>query len=158
MGEGRNTKSKATKDRRVGQRRSNARVVRELDLIRVRLTESSERTSSEVERLYGESDLRFHIAAPLLVLAITFVAEIATGLPWNWSIFSLAMLLVPALVVAQGGLIRRRANTQLVDALRARQGTPELERLTPIFKVYRDRADTAAAAIRNAAEGGRSGG
>jgi hypothetical protein len=56
------------------------------------------------------------------------------------------LLLVPAALLIQASAFRSAAGRELVDALRARSGSPELEKVTPVFAIYRVNAT----ALKNA--------
>lgn len=98
-------------------------------LLETRLLEVAETTGAKVERLHAEADFRIAIFPPLIALILIFAA----GASPLW----LAGLLVPVALAVQGMALSDRAIEELLDALRARTQTPELEQITPIFERYR---------------------
>jgi hypothetical protein len=103
----------------------------ELPILRTRLVEQAERVGMQIERLYAEAEFRFAVSAPLVAVALLFAT---TNLFW------LMTLLAPIALVVQGLSLEREGERQVIDALRARSGTPELELITPVFARYRSDA------------------
>lgn len=101
-------------------------------LLETRLREVVPLTASKIERLDAEAEFREAIAPPLL--AIVLIVALGSSLWW------LALLLVPAALLLQASAFRSDAGRELVDALRARSGSPELEKVTPVFAIYRANA------------------
>lgn len=108
-------------------------------LLETRLREEVPATASKIERLDGEAEFREAIALPLATLALL----VAVGVSWWW----LAALVLPAALFLQALSLRRDAGRELVDSLRARGGTPELEKITPVFANYRADAERLATAL-----------
>jgi hypothetical protein len=98
-------------------------------LIETRLREIAAQTAGKIERLYSEASLRTSLAPPLIALII--IVAIDTSLGW------LLLLAVPVALLMHARSLRAAATHQLIDALRARSGTEELEKVTPIFAKYR---------------------
>jgi len=119
-----------------------ADLYRDRSLLRTRLTELAEATGAKVDRLDAEAGFRLAIAPPLLALAVVFTFDV--GPLW------LLAILLPLALIADGLRLRRASDRELMDALRARSATEELEQITPVFALYRRDADRLAIAIRNA--------
>lgn len=100
----------------------------EIPILRTRLIEVTKTVGAEVERIYYEAEFRFAVAPPLVALIILFGT---TSPIW------LAGLVVPLALVFQGIELQQESDRQLLDALRARAGTPDLEQITPVFARYR---------------------
>lgn len=114
----------------------------DLSLILTRLVEWAPVTGTKIERLYSEAEFRLAIAVPLSGLLLFFFAT--TSLWWFLG------LLLPAALILQGLSLEREGGLELVDALRARGGTEEVEKITPIFKRYRELAEALSEALRQA--------
>lgn len=112
----------------------------ELPILRTRLVEASESTGMKVERIHSEAEFRFAVAVPLLALVILFST--------HSTIWALA-LLAPLALCLQGFSLEREGDRQLLDALRARSETEELEKITPVFERYRRESYTLRNAIGN---------
>jgi hypothetical protein len=117
----------------------------EFDLIFSRLEEQSPVLASKVGRLWAEARFRFHLIPPLTALIITVAAK--------YTPLTLTALVAPAALLLQALAERRDGDRELVDAMRTRQGTPALERLTPTFRIQRERTDESAAALQAVADG-----
>ena len=101
----------------------------QIHLLENRLLEVAENTGAQIERLRAETDFRWAIAPPLVLLILI----LAIGVNSGW-IFA---LIVPFALALQGVNLAQRRSEELLDALRARTQTPELERITPVFERYR---------------------
>lgn len=101
----------------------------QIPLLQTRLLEIAETTGTQVERLNAEADFRFTIVPPL----ITLTAILSIGVSPLW-LFTLILL---GALVAQGIDLAQQGTEQLIDALRARIQTSELQQITPIFERYR---------------------
>jgi hypothetical protein len=123
-----------------------ARLLEDAELIRSRLLESAPKTADRIERLYGEADLRLSVAPPIFALGVSA----CVSAPLNSAVFYAclaATLAIPAGIGLQGLALRVKARQQLVDALRTRRSSVQLESLTPIFARYCDRAQRASASL-----------
>ncbi len=104
-------------------------ILGQVSLLQTRLIEEAEATGAQIERLHAEADFRFTIAPSLCALALI----LAVGASPLW----LISLVVPAALIAQGVAFFQQGLEEILDALRARTQTPELERITPVFERYR---------------------
>jgi hypothetical protein len=89
------------------------------------LAEVAEPTDAEIERLQSESESRLTVAPPLIALISILVLTV--------NFFWLIAFVFPLALTIQGIGLNRTATAELFDALRARNQTPELERITPVF-------------------------
>jgi hypothetical protein len=103
----------------------------EFPILRARLLEQAETIGMQIERIYAEAEFRFAVSPPLVALALLFATN---------NLFWLITLLAPLALVIQGLVFEREGERQVIDALRARSGTPELELITPVFARYRNDA------------------
>lgn len=101
-------------------------------LLETRLREVVPLTAAKIERLDYEAEFREYLVPPLI--AIILILAVQASLLW------LGLLVVPAALFWQAHVLRETAGGELVDALRARSGTPDLEKVTPVFQVYRAEA------------------
>jgi hypothetical protein len=108
-------------------------------LLETRLREEVPATASTIERLDAEAEFREAIALPLVILVLV----VTLGVSWLWVV----SLVVPAALFVQALSLRRAAGHELVDSLRARGGTQNLERITPVFANYRADAERLADAL-----------
>lgn len=108
-------------------------IVEEMDLAQTRLIGAEPELYSEVDRLKAESDLRFAILPPLLVLTAILVAE--------GSLYWLFVLPFAAVLARQALRSADRADRRLVDAIRLRRtAPPSLERFEAAMKLAAERA------------------
>jgi hypothetical protein len=108
-------------------------IFEERGALKTLLMETTAQAGAEVDRLYGEAELRFAIALPLAALIIVLL--ITTENLW-WSV----LLLAPAGLLFHASLLNRRAGLELVEALRSRDPKEELPKVAPNFRRYRRRA------------------
>jgi hypothetical protein len=101
----------------------------QMHLLETRLLEVAENTGAQIERLRAETDFRLAIAPPLVLLVLILAIGVGTG--WIFA------LVVPFALAMQGVDLAQRRSEELLDALRARTQTPEMERITPVFERYR---------------------
>lgn len=113
----------------------------DLPLIRTRLGELAPVTSAKIERLFSESEFRFAVAVPLVPLLIYLAFT-----DWWW----LSALTFPIALLFQGIALERDGNLEVVDALRARSESVDLEKITPVFKRYREQSNLLSAGLRDA--------
>jgi hypothetical protein len=100
-----------------------------MHLLETRLLEAAESTGAQIERLRAEADFRFTLVSPLVALIL--ILSFGVDLPWIFA------LLVPIALAVQGVHLEQRRAEEVLDALRARTHTAELERITPVFERYR---------------------
>jgi hypothetical protein len=113
----------------------------QLPILRTRLVEQAEAIGMQVERIYSEVELRLAVAPPLLALALLFATD---HLLW------LLVAIAPIALIGQALSLEQEGERQVIDALRARSGTDELEKLTPVFARYRSEAHDLTAALKEA--------
>lgn len=113
----------------------------EFPILRTRLLEQAETIGMQIERIYAEAEFRFAVSPPLVALALLFATS---NLLW------LVTLLAPLALVVQGFSFEREGERQVIDALRARSGTPELELITPVFARYRNDSHRLSEALEQA--------
>jgi hypothetical protein len=101
----------------------------QMHLLETRLLEVEEGTGAQIERLRAEMDFRLAIAPPLVALIL--ILAVGVGSAWIFA------LVVPFALAMQGVDLAQRRSEELLDALRARTQTPEMERITPVFEQYR---------------------
>jgi uncharacterized membrane protein len=101
----------------------------QINLLETRLLEVAEGTGAKVERLQAEAEFRLAIVPPLVLL----IAILAFGVNLFW----LAALIIPFALAVQGIDLYQSRVEEVLDALRARMQTQELERITPVFERYR---------------------
>lgn len=101
----------------------------QISLLQTRLMETAESTGAQIERLHAEAEFRFTIAPPLAVLVL--ILTLGVSLWWTFG------LIIPVALVIQGISLSQQGAEEVLDALRARTQTPELEQITPIFERYR---------------------
>jgi hypothetical protein len=101
-------------------------------LLETRLRELVPPTASKIERLDYEAEFRESLVPPLI--AIFLVIALQASLHWA------ALLVIPLALLVQALRLRESAGKELVDALRARSATEDLERITPVFQIYRAEA------------------
>ncbi len=109
-------------------------IFEERSALKTLLMETTAQAGAEVDRLYGEAELRFAIALPLAALVVVLL--ITSGNLW-W----LVLLLAPAGLLFHAALLNKRAGLELIEALRSRDPKDELPKVAPNFKRYRGRAD-----------------
>jgi hypothetical protein len=101
-------------------------------LLKTRLRELVPPTATKIEQIDYEAEFRESIIAPLAALAL--IVGLNVSLAWC------ALLIVPFALLLQAHNLRNAATKELIDALRARSGTEDLEKITPIFQIYRTNA------------------
>lgn len=101
-------------------------------LLETRLRELVPSTASKIEQLDYEAEFRESLAPPLIAVILV----IASQASWYWA----ALLIVPFALLVQAVALRDAAGKELLDALRARSRTQELEKITPVFAAYRSDA------------------
>jgi hypothetical protein len=115
---------------------------RDVPLLATRLSEFAPVAGAKVDRLGAEAELRFAVSLPLVALIILF----AGAVDWRW-IFALPLA---SAVFYQGIRVERRRDEELIGALRARGGGDELEKITPVFRQYREHCAELRQALKDA--------
>jgi hypothetical protein len=98
-------------------------------LLKTRLRELAPPTASKIEQIDSEADFRENLIGPLALLVLIFGFQASPA----WC----ALLIIPVALFVQVRALRKAAARELVDALRARSGTEDLEKITPVFRNYR---------------------
>jgi hypothetical protein len=117
-------------------------LLNQFSLLQTRLTEVAEATGTQIERLNAEAEFRFTLAPQLALLSL--ILAIAVSPFWLFG------LILPMALAAQRVELSRRGAEQLLDALRARTQTPELQQITPVFERYRTFASKLADGLQRA--------
>lgn len=101
----------------------------QIRLLETRLLEVAEGTGAKVERLQAEAEFRLAIVPPIVLLVL--ILGFGVSLLWFLG------LLIPLALAIQGVDLSQRRAEEVLDALRARIQTRELEQITPVFERYR---------------------
>lgn len=101
----------------------------QIRLLETRLLEVAEGTGTKIERLQAEAEFRLTIVPPLVLLILIFTFGV--------SLLWLLGLVIPFALAIQGIELSQRRAEEVLDALRARMQTQELEQITPVFERYR---------------------
>jgi len=111
----------------------------EIPRLSSRLLELSPRFGDRVERIRSEAEFRQCIIWPLGCLSIALAITVNPF--WIFS------LVAPVALLIQSRSLELEADLEVMDALRARVNTSEMEQLTSVFEQYRTRCDALAKGI-----------
>ncbi len=107
-------------------------ILEKRSLLKTRLRELAPSTATKIEQFDYEAEFRNSLTAPLIALIL--MLSLHASLAWS------ALLIVPLALLLQARSLQNAATRELIDALRARSGTADLEKITPVFQVYRANA------------------
>lgn len=112
-------------------------------LLTTRLRELVPPTAAKIEQIDYEAGFRESLISPLV--AVILIVGLHASLAWC------ALLILPSALLLQSHNLRNAATRELIDALRARTGTADLEKITPVFQIYRANAKRLEEALIHAA-------
>jgi hypothetical protein len=110
-------------------------------LIRASLRELAPAESGNIERLYSEADFRLAVGPPVLGL-------LAVAAYYQQAVMVAALFVVALGFFWHAVRLRALASDLILEALRRRAGTEDLEMITPIFQRWCHDAERLAEAVR----------